>query len=96
MKDWQQPFYTSQAWKNTREAYKKSVGGLCELCYSKGIVKAGEMVHHKIPLNPMNIQNVEVALDWSNLQCVCRECHAKLHERRQRRYKLDEMGRVVF
>lgn len=96
MKEWQQPFYTSQAWKNTREEYKKSVGGLCELCYEQGIVKAGELVHHKIPLNPQNITNADIALDWSNLQCLCREHHAAVHDKKMRRYKLDELGRVIF
>ena len=96
MRDFQQEFYNSPAWKRTREAYTASVGGLCEICYQNGIVKASELVHHKIPLTPMNYHNPEISLGWDNLQCLCRECHAKLHDRKQRRYKLDEMGRVVF
>lgn len=96
MKAWQKPFYTSQAWKKTREAYKASVGGLCEICWGNGIIKAGGLVHHKIPLTPQNIDNTDLTLNWDNLLCVCRKCHAKLHDRRKRRYKLDEMGRVIF
>ena len=54
-----------------------------------------EIVHHKIVLTPENINDREVALNWENLQCVCRECHAKIHDRRRRRYRLDDMGRVT-
>ena len=74
----------------------RSKGGLCEVCWSKGIAKAGEIVHHKQPLNPDNINDPDIALGWENLQLVCRECHAAAHDARQRRYKLDELGRVIF
>lgn len=95
-KDFAKVFYNSPAWKQTREAYKRSVGGLCELCWAEGIVKAGEIVHHKIELTPDNINDPAVSLSWNNLQLVCRECHMKIHDRKQRRYKLDELGRVIF
>lgn len=94
MKSWQKEFYTSLAWKKTREAYKQSVGGLCEICWSHGIIKAGELVHHKIPLTPQNYHDTNLSLDYSNLQCLCRDCHANVH--RKRRFKLDDMGRVIF
>lgn len=96
MKDFAKEFYNSPAWKRTRESYRQYRGGLCEVCYADGIVKAGEIVHHKIELTPENITNVDIALGFDNLQLVCRECHAKAHDRRQRRYKLDELGRVIF
>lgn len=96
MRPFAQQFYNSPAWKRTRESYKRSVGGLCEICWAEGIVKAGEIVHHKIELTQDNIDDVNIALSYDNLQLVCRECHAKLHDRRQRRYKIDELGRVVF
>ena len=95
MKEFAKSFYLSQAWKNTAKAYKASVGGLCEVCWSSGIVKAGEIVHHKIHLTPENINDPKIALDFSNLECVCRECHYKYHDRRKRRYKIDELGRVT-
>lgn len=96
MQAWAREFYFSQAWKSTREAYKSRVGGLCELCWSKGIVKAGEIVHHKEPLTQSNINDPEITLSFDNLCLVCRDCHAKLHDRRKRRYKVDELGRVIF
>ena len=95
-KDFAKDFYNSPAWKSTRDEYRRSRGGLCEPCWAEGIIKAGEIVHHKTELTPQNIDDVDIALGWDNLQLVCRECHARIHDRRQRRYKLDEMGRVLF
>ena len=96
MKPFAERFYNSPAWKNTRSEYKKFRGGLCEVCWAKGIIKAGEIVHHKTELTPANINDADITLGWNNLQLVCRECHAEIHDRRQRRYKLDELGRVIF
>lgn len=95
MKDYAAAFYSSKAWKETRRAYRKSVGGLCEICLKKGIYKPGEIVHHKIHLTPENVNDPAVALNWNNLQLVCRDCHAELHGE-TRRYKVDELGRVIF
>ena len=96
MKDYAKTFYKSQAWKDTRNAYAKSKGYLCEVCLAKGIYRSGEIVHHKIHLSPENIADPSVSLNWDNLQLVCRDCHAQLHDNKQRRYKLDELGRVIF
>ena len=74
----------------------------------KGIYKPGEIVHHKIELDPININKPEVALGFNNLEMLCRECHAEIHgctwdkvnqrKRNKRddknRYKVDEYGRV--
>ena len=101
MRQFAQQFYQSRAWKLTRDAYKSRAGGLCEVCWEQGIIKPGEIVHHKIPLTPENIDDQNITLNPDNLQLVCRECHAKVHGdlyegRRKRRYKLDELGRVIF
>ena len=94
MKKYAEQFYSSTAWKECREAYKKSVGGLCEICLTKGIYRAGVIVHHKEHISPENIKDPAILLSWNNLQLLCRECHAAQHDRRKRRYKLDDMGRV--
>ena len=60
----------------------------------KGIYKSGEIVHHKTELTPENIDKPEITLCWDNLRLVCRECHAEQHGKRQRRYSVDEYGRV--
>ena len=95
MKEFAQQFYSSKAWKRTRTAYAKSKHNLCEVCMSKGIIKPGVIVHHKVHIDPANINDPNVTLDWNNLQLVCRDCHASIHDRRQRRYKIDEFGRVI-
>ena len=87
-------FYHSQAWKNTQAAYVKQAGGLCERCLRNGLITAGVIVHHKIHLTPQNISNPDVSLAWDNLQLLCRECHAEAHTQSERRYSVDELGRV--
>lgn len=80
----------------TRKAYTKSVGGLCEECMKRGVYKAGEIVHHKTHLTPDNIDDPNITLNWNNLELVCRDCHAKIHDKKKRRYKLDDLGRVII
>ena len=94
-------FYQSMAWKETRRNYKQSVGGLCERCLAKGIITPAEIVHHKVPLTADNISDLSISLSWDNLQALCRQCHAEVHEemyraRSKRRYTIDKSGRVVI
>lgn len=91
--------YQSQAWKNTRRAYLKSRGGLCERCMAKGIITPAEIVHHKVPLTDDNVKDLNISLSWDNLQALCRVCHAEVHEdiymnRSKRRYTVNKNGTV--
>ena len=86
-------FYKTALWRNARKLYIQSVGGLCERCYAKGIIRHGDTVHHKIHLTPDNISVPEIALSWDNLELLCRDCHALMHKP-EKRYKVDELGRV--
>lgn len=89
-------FYNSAAWKHCRESYKKSVGGLCERCKAKGIIKPGAIVHHKKYINQYNIMDPSVALSFDNLELLCRDCHAEVHKRQgARRYYVDKRGRII-
>lgn len=90
--DW---FYKTEAWKSCRDSYAKSVGGLCEHCYAKGRIVPGEIVHHKTHLNPQNVHDPNVALNWENLILLCRDCHGKEHQKNKKRYKVDALGRVI-
>lgn len=90
--DW---FYKTTAWQECRDSYAKSVGGLCEKCYSKGRIVPGEIVHHKIHLNASNINDPSVTLNWNNLVLLCRDCHGNEHTKHRRRYKVDALGRVT-
>lgn len=96
MQKYAERFYKSTAWKMTASNYAKSVGGLCEECLRRGIYRPAEAVHHKIHLTPTNIENPEIALDWNNLEALCRKCHAEKHAA-PKRYSVDkETGRIII
>lgn len=93
MREFARAFYQSRAWKDCREAYRKSVGGLCESCLAAGIYTPGKVVHHRQPLTPDNIHDPAVTLAWSNLKLVCQDCHAKEHKARDR-YRFGPDGSI--
>ena len=95
MKEYAESFYKSQAWKKTRAAYAKSMGGLCERCLKYGHYNPGEIVHHKIHITPENITNPDIALNFDNLELLCRDCHAYMHTGVVKRYKVDGFGRLI-
>lgn len=97
MKEFASKFYGTRAWRNTRRAYSKSVGGLCEMCLRQGVYTPGEIVHHIKHLTPQNIDDPAVTLDWNNLMLVCRDCHAKIHENNKRgmRYTIGQDGSIA-
>ena len=76
-KEWAKNFYKSKAWQRCRDSYIADRtmidGGLCEVCCKK----LGYIVHHKIHLTPVNINNPEIALNHKNLSYECKECHDK-------------------
>ena len=98
MKEFARKFYASVAWKETRKAYRKSQGGLCERCKAKGLITPGEIVHHKVYLTPENINDPNVTLNFDNLELVCRACHEEEHNslshKAKKRYNVDAFGRV--
>ena len=97
MREFAKGFYKSQAWKKCREAYAKSRGYLCEKCLARGQYKSGEIVHHKIHVEPETIHDPMVLLNWDNLELLCRDCHAKEHESKtKKRYKIGADGRVTI
>ena len=94
MQEYAKSFYKSKAWEKCRRSYIKFVGGLCENCLQKGIVNPATMVHHKIYITPENIRDASITLSFANLQALCRQCHADIHAGKERRYTVDELGRV--
>ena len=91
-------FYSSKAWQDCRNNYAAMRGHLCENCMRRGIYKPGEIVHHRIEIGPVTINNPEVALNWNNLELLCRECHAEAHDGRKkdRRYTIDADGKIFL
>ncbi len=91
----QKAFYHSAAWRKCRTEYISSVGGLCERCLANGIVRPGRIVHHKKYIAPDNIQDPTVLLDFDNLEYLCQNCHNDEHNVNNKRYFIDENGRVI-
>lgn len=78
-RDFAKVFYNSKAWKQCKAGYIKSVYGLCERCLKQGKYVPGWIVHHKVWLTPENINNLNVSLNWDNLEYVCQDCHNNEH-----------------
>ena len=68
---------------------------LCQDCLKRGRYTPAEEVHHIRELTPDNINDPEVTLNPGNLVSLCRECHKQRHGAHERRYKVDEFGRVT-
>lgn len=69
-------FYHTSGWRNLRR-HKLLVNPLCEVCYSNGIMKHADMVHHIIELrDPLG--GWEHRLDIDNIQSICYDCHNKV------------------
>ena len=88
-------FYSSGAWADCREAYRKSVGNLCESCLKMGQISPVDEVHHKIRLTPQNIDDPNVTLNWKNLEALCEKCH-KLAHKKKRRWMVGEDGELTI
>ena len=73
-------FYSSKAWQACRNEYAKRKGFLCENCLRHGIYRPGVIVHHMIEITPDNIEHPEIVLNFDNLELLCRDCHAEVHE----------------
>lgn len=89
-------FYSSKAWQDCRNRYAAKQGHLCENCLRKGVYRPGEIVHHKIEIDPVTVNNPEVSLNPDNLELLCRDCHAERHKSysKGRRFTIAEDGRV--
>lgn len=85
-------FYTTRAWRKSKESYLRSVGRLCEVCLKKGLIVPATQVHHKTPITPENLNDPRVTLDHGNLMALCEECHQAQH--RTKRWRCDALGHV--
>ena len=66
-------FYGSRQWKNLRD-YVLARSPLCAECLRRGVITAGQVVDHIIPVadggKEMNVEN---------LQTLCAACHNRKH-----------------
>lgn len=82
MRELRKKAYNTTAWRNLREAYMKQ-NPLCEECLKKGKVTPASSVHHiKSPFKGGELNKV-LFLDYNNLQSICHECHAEIHNKEQ-------------
>jgi len=72
-------FYRSRLWRNCRDQYAASKGGLCERCLARGLIVPGAEVHHKTRLTPENLTDPNVSTNWENLELLCEQCHHQEH-----------------
>ena len=98
MKDFAEKFYTGKQWQACRNSFiavrTHADGGLCQRCRER----LGYIVHHKIELNAVNINDPFVALNHNLLEYVCLECHNKEHgvfQPARPRVLFDDNGEVV-
>lgn len=102
-KEWTNGFYTSKAWRMTRDAYYALKCGTCERCAREvqdGVrriedMRPGIIVHHKKELTPENINDPVVALSFDNLELVCDEHHNRQHKAKRKRYTFDAEGNMI-
>ena len=93
MKDWAESFYLSKRWRQTRDDFLKHKNLTCERCG-----EAATIAHHRIWLTKENINDVNLTLNWKNLEALCQNCHNVEHhskKRKQKRYIVDENGNVL-
>ena len=94
-KEFSKSFYKSKAWQRCRAYVWKRDGGMCVDCMANGIATPGAEVHHIVELTPMNINDPSIALNPDNLITLCKSCHEQRHGKKNKRYKVDEFGRVA-
>lgn len=90
-------FYHSQRWRKLRQVCIDKAGGICQECH----INAGTIAHHKVWVDDSNVNDDSVVWDLDNLECVCPDCHAKLHSKTGARstmdgYVFDDEGNLVY
>jgi len=86
-------FYGSPAWKKCRKEYRERVKW-CERCMKRGLMVAGEQVHHTTELTPETVKDPQIALNPDRLELLCRECHQAEHGTLTKRWSLTPGGRL--
>lgn len=66
------PFLVSSAWRKLRAVYVKR-HPLCQRCLEAGRTEAATEVHHV----RKRADYPELALDWNNLEALCKPCHSR-------------------
>lgn len=67
-------FYKSKRWQRCRDAVMSERHYICERCGRPAVI-----LHHKHYLTEGNVTDPDVALNPSNLECLCMRCHDLEH-----------------
>lgn len=73
-------FYHSKAWLDVRSFVWDRAHGLCERCLERGEYKPADVVHHKVPLSPSNMDDPDISLNPDRLIALCHDCHTEVHQ----------------
>lgn len=80
-------FYKTPQWRRCRNAYARIRNWVCERCLNRNVITYTDtkeyykqfIVHHKIHLTDANINNLEISLNFKNLELLCITCHNQEH-----------------
>ena len=70
-------FYGSYLWRAASAEARRRQRNECQDCRARGLYAPAEQVHHVRPL----LRSPLLAIDQSNLVCLCEECHERRHGR---------------
>ena len=72
--------YNTKRWSELRR-YKIYNNPLCEQCLIEDRITPAVEVHHITPfMTGSNVEQIKfLGFDYSNLMCLCTECHSKKH-----------------
>lgn len=73
-------FYQWCEWRKLRQKALERDNFECQQCKAKGKYKAAQNVHHLKEVKDYP----ELAMALDNLECVCIQCHNKIHDKRLR------------
>ena len=74
--------YNDPRWRPLREQVMARDGGLCQECLGRGILTPATQVHHRVSPFQRGLSQQDFdfyAWDLSNLEAICRDCHAAIH-----------------
>ena len=83
MREFARAFYKGKAWQSCSKGYMQRRNYVCERCGGVAVI-----CHHKKYLTPENINDPNIALNWSNLEALCQDCHNKEH--------MQQYNKVIF
>lgn len=90
--------YNTKQWRDLRNLYFQQ-HPICEICEQEGKIVQAEDIHHK--KSPFEFGLDEATkqyrlLDWNNLQALCKEHHAKIHNQQQEEQREKKKNKIII